>query len=352
MTKQTVKTVAVLGDSLSDLGQKWTSTSGRMGRLVREMRVNETGRFSDGRNWVDYLWQWATGEDLLVTDASTAIAKSSAHFSWPAAYENSLRDLWQGHSFMWTAMCNYAQGGAVADPLSATKSSLAHEQSLTCLHDQLQLLSKDSQTHPLKDDTLFLVWFGLNDLVTCRRSPDQMSSVVAVMQTRIQEFVRAQGRPFYWRFLSLPMPSGSARYFGRTDEEVASLDEGARAFNARLAPMAAELEHLLSHGGGAHGSAKRCSVIDVASVLGSAMQGSPRAQPRGVRVRYGLENRRISPPAELDDEPGFTSDEGHPNEAGYYLVAKTVVENIGGEFRFGYIGRTISDYCPSTSEAL
>ena len=49
-----VRNVIVFGDSLFDIGVKWTTGMGRFARKIGKMTVNPSGRFSDCRNWTDY----------------------------------------------------------------------------------------------------------------------------------------------------------------------------------------------------------------------------------------------------------------------------------------------------------
>ncbi len=53
MTK--VRNLIIFGDSMTDIGIKKGSVYGVLGRALREMRVNEIGRFSDRKNWTDFL---------------------------------------------------------------------------------------------------------------------------------------------------------------------------------------------------------------------------------------------------------------------------------------------------------
>ncbi|WP_280395831.1 hypothetical protein, partial [Nocardia brasiliensis] len=71
-----VQNLIVLGDSLSDVGNKREAPTGLFARALKAMRTNEIGRFSDGKNWTDFLVEW-TGADPLVrgdkdaTDSAT-----------------------------------------------------------------------------------------------------------------------------------------------------------------------------------------------------------------------------------------------------------------------------------------
>ena len=100
-------TVLVFGDSLSDIGRKWKTKAGRMATSTNQMYVSSSGRFSDCRNWTDYMIEAATGKSLVVDSAAGTIALSKMHTS--LSNESLLEGL---NSFYFA---NYAEGGACGD---------------------------------------------------------------------------------------------------------------------------------------------------------------------------------------------------------------------------------------------
>jgi lysophospholipase L1-like esterase len=160
-----MNTVVVFGDSLSDIGKKWTTKSGRAARLGNEMYVSPTGRFSDCRNWTDFMYEAATGSTLIVKSASDSIAKSSSHYSLTSKSFNNL----ENQSFMYA---NYAEGGACGDT-PASKGPF-----LGTFKDQVDAFEKDckSLTTAL-GNTLFIIWFGANDIYTAGRQAAEMAQV-------------------------------------------------------------------------------------------------------------------------------------------------------------------------------
>ncbi|WP_432020670.1 hypothetical protein [Streptomyces sp. 1222.5] len=72
-----ISNVVIFGDSMSDIGRKWNTPWGKIGIWSRQMLVNETGRFSDGKNWADFLIQWATGYSLLGQNVTQAISAAN-----------------------------------------------------------------------------------------------------------------------------------------------------------------------------------------------------------------------------------------------------------------------------------
>jgi phospholipase/lecithinase/hemolysin len=107
-----IQTVIVFGDSLSDIGKKWKTNMGGIAQTAKLMTVSPTGRFSDCRNWTDFMHEEAGGKSLIVADAKGSYEKSMPYMSLT---ENS---------WAWGGMCqdpknyryaNYAEGGACGD---------------------------------------------------------------------------------------------------------------------------------------------------------------------------------------------------------------------------------------------
>jgi GDSL-like Lipase/Acylhydrolase len=154
--------VIVFGDSLSDIGKKWKTKSGKMARATNQMYVSPTGRFSDCRNWTDFMFEAATGMTMIVDSASSTIAISERHHSFtkqsevPGAFQYA----------------NYAEGGACGDT-PATKGPFLG----TC-KDQVDAFVGHCRTSRLPlGNTLFIIWFGANDLYTAKRNATEMSQV-------------------------------------------------------------------------------------------------------------------------------------------------------------------------------
>ena len=101
-------TVVVFGDSLCDIGKKWKTKSGKLAISSGDMYVSPTGRFSDCRNWTDFMFEEASGT-TMVQGTPEATIKTSVQFT-------SLKPgnvLLNGpNSFQYA---NYAEGGACGD---------------------------------------------------------------------------------------------------------------------------------------------------------------------------------------------------------------------------------------------
>jgi hypothetical protein len=185
-------TVVVFGDSLSDIGKKWTSTTGQLAIGQGEMFVSPTGRFSDCRNWTDFMYEEATGATMIVDSAAASIGISS---NFTTFSKNSVTPM------VGTTPCfqyaNYAEGGACGYSPAGMYGAV-----LGTFESQVNAFIKDCKTcqQPL-GNTLFIIWFGANDLYTAKRKYQEMPTVakeIAGKQRKIlAEFVKG------WNFAKL-----------------------------------------------------------------------------------------------------------------------------------------------------
>jgi hypothetical protein len=211
-------TVVVFGDSLSDIGKKWTTKSGRMARATNQMYVSPTGRFSDCRNWTDFMFEAATGTTMVVDTAEATTALSARHTSLQKAglvLDTSESGALNPECFR---SANYAEGGACGDT-PASKAAF-----LGTFKDQVDAFDTDCKTSDLPlGNTLCFIWFGANDLYTAGRSPQEMAFVaqeVAISQRRrLEAIVRRQnrntlGKAYASRFIFVDLcrPLTSVRY--------------------------------------------------------------------------------------------------------------------------------------------
>ncbi|MVU81084.1 hypothetical protein GPX89_28035 [Nocardia sp. ET3-3] len=158
-----IQNLVILGDSLSDIGIKRETPAGMFARAAGMMRTNEIGRYSDGKNWVDFLVEWAGSEPLVrasraETEAATAPYRSLTERSLLLGTDATpLRPL---------LFADYAEGGAIATSDWKPKAG-----ALGYIKDQVT--SYIEARKALRDwytgDTLHIVWIGLNDIVTAER---------------------------------------------------------------------------------------------------------------------------------------------------------------------------------------
>jgi phospholipase/lecithinase/hemolysin len=209
-----MNTVVVFGDSLCDIGKKWTTKSGRMARVTNQMYVSPTGRFSDCRNWSDFMYEAATGRTLVVGTAEDTYAKSQKHFSFSA---NCVAPAHQ-QNFCYA---NYAEGGACGDT-PASKADF-----LGTFKDQVDAFEVDCKASQLAlGNTLFIVWFGANDLYTAECTAEHMfqvaTQVASTQRQRLAAFVKSWNQTTMgadgtcrFIFVDLCKPLTSARYSRR-----------------------------------------------------------------------------------------------------------------------------------------
>jgi hypothetical protein len=199
-----IRNVVVLGDSLSDIGNKWTWPSGQLGRLFGRMRVNETGRFSDGKNWTDFLVDWCSGESLMWGNRDLTIRRSAdfrslsrnsvlgvntwdapAPVKWKTVEEYLARSRERDELPTTTGQeiryVNYSQGGCIATRDYDLAPMLGM---LTNLREQVTeyVKQRSSRADAYDGATLHVIWIGLNDFVTVER-PDYDPVVVTTLPT-------------------------------------------------------------------------------------------------------------------------------------------------------------------------
>lgn len=177
-----VNTVVVFGDSLSDIGNKWVTKAGRMARLINQVRVSPSGRFSDCRTWTDYMYEEASGDTLIVDTAAETIKRSREHTSYGSknfmAQYASYKRRPEGAPAPF-GYANYAEGGACGyRPVEKARF-------LGTFEEQVDAFEQDCMAShlPLRD-TLFIIWFGANDLYTSNRRADQMHLVAQEVAQR------------------------------------------------------------------------------------------------------------------------------------------------------------------------
>jgi phospholipase/lecithinase/hemolysin len=182
-------TVVVFGDSLSDIGKKWKTTSGKTAIKTNQMYVSPTGRFSDCRNWTDFMFEAATGATMIADTPTTTIAISERFTS--LSYMNPvLNQAFHNEAFQYA---NYAEGGACGD----TPASLSAD--LGTFKEQVDAFQKDYKAlqRPL-GNTLFIVWFGANDLYTAGRKAAEMpqvaTQIASTQRQCLAEFVKGQNQ--------------------------------------------------------------------------------------------------------------------------------------------------------------
>ena len=264
-----VRNVIVFGDSLFDIGVKWTTGMGRFARKIGKMTVNPSGRFSDCRNWTDFMYQEAPGVQLVTGSAKESVAASMIHLRLSKNSKWLNPSIPPNKTFLYA---NYAEGGACRGIPASTMMKNALGQ----FKDQVRKFANDFQTQGLPGNeklTLFLVWFGANDLYTAGCKPEAMAGVAEkVANKRRSEIVRIVGNTnARFIFMNLARPEAAVRYQEQLQEKLGTKMDRFKKFlgggiekeldNFR---RGADLyNHKLLHNASQNGD----SVVDVASVV-------------------------------------------------------------------------------------
>ncbi|MBU8900328.1 hypothetical protein KRR26_32445 [Corallococcus sp. M34] len=261
MPRTTIKNLIIFGDSMSDIGTKAQTGMGGFAGFFGLMQVNELGRFSDGRNWTDFLWEWAGGTSmfraaqvrfeipdepppkpalpptspLIESRAATVVHRSltvdSDQDSGRGLTDPSDPSSGSGRAFTYV---NYAEGGAMG---ASDRSKIG----CGTFRDQINRFTTQVRARPLHGETLFIIWFGLNDLVTNNRDPDTMSKVVNEMFRHMRTLRVLAGGTAHFLLINLPDPSDAVRFVNlpREDPKKVRYTSGATVFNAYLAAAVA-----------------------------------------------------------------------------------------------------------------
>lgn len=168
--------VVVFGDSLSDIGRKWSQPMGMVASCIPEdglrmLAVSATGRFSDSKNWTDYMFEATAGRDLISPSREATILASGEY--------HRLSSRWiqppGGSRFRYA---NYAVGGAVGWKASAITKKIG----LTTFSDQVDEFEEDFAAVSRagtqnQHNFLFIVMFGANDIYTDEKDSNVSKSI-------------------------------------------------------------------------------------------------------------------------------------------------------------------------------
>ncbi|MGV9674111.1 hypothetical protein ACWDSJ_02410 [Nocardia sp. NPDC003482] len=163
-----LQNLIVLGDSLSDIGTMDITVLGTIAKAARKMTTNETGRYSDGRNWTDFLYEWVGSDKLVVLNADATREKSTIFRSLTAQSQIPLSNTVQNGPLVRYA--NLAKGGAVAASDVAAKGGALSHLEAQCTR---YIEERTKLGTAFTGATLHIIWIGLNDIVTCNR-PDTL----------------------------------------------------------------------------------------------------------------------------------------------------------------------------------
>ncbi|NII53826.1 SGNH/GDSL hydrolase family protein [Luteibacter sp. SG786] len=311
-----VKRLIIFGDSLSDIGVKRDTPTGMFASLFGLMRTNQVKRFSDNRNWTDFIWEWAGGSPLITVNQSTSLAAAAPHLRWSANSKNGSSTTDPLY------YANYAEGGAMG---GSDRSSTG----LGYFKEQVAKYAQDLKAYPLTSEHgvgLYLIWFGLNDLVTNERDKSDMAKVGREMASLCQDIIKLDPNAAFL-FGNLPDPQDAVRYYGQeATQKVIDFSTGSLNFGHELAKHINEDFPKNNPAG----------IVDIYTPMYHVCRNLDaygfikEAQPKGIEVRYG------APPK--NQRAAFcttTSDEAHPTEEVYKVIAQIWATEIGKHFELG-----------------
>lgn len=362
-----IRNVIVFGDSLSDIGTKWKSASGKFAKKTGAMTVSPSGRFSDCRNWTDFMYEEAAGTSLVLGNAKDTIDASKSHLR-----------LGQNSGWLNTRVAatkrffyaNYAEGGAcggipamsLAKPALGTfkdqvKRYIADFNSLYATPKPSGLVGVDWSASADAKLTLFLVWFGANDLYTAQCAPTAMAGVAEkVANKRRHELSRLVGaKNARFIFMNLARPEASVRYQelyeqqkgtkmdrfkkffgGGIEKQLDKFRQGADLFNARL-------QHYAVQNGDV--------VVDIASVVHPDVMASGLKELGLMEGSQSDGTSKTYVPARIYDDPKLkkqllgktqhvtTSDKAHPTDQVYKVMWSSIRFTIlQRQYAFGNLG--------------
>lgn len=303
----------IFGDSMSDIGNKRVTKMGKFARALGAMRTNAVGRFSDRKNWTDFLWEWAGGASMIDKDADHSNELTEHHRTLG---KNSR---WGTPAAAGFSYCNYAEGGAMG---ASDKFGIG----LGTFKEQYHRYKEQRKKQLTAGNTLYIVWFGLNDLVTNGRNKEKMSPVAAEIRLICEKIQKLNPVGAHFLFANLPNPQGAVRFMDKEfGDEVCGLQYGAFEFNHALAR---EINVIQPNG--------RASLVDMYTPI-EEINGNldayglkKGAQPKGIKVKY----------SKMDsfDNNSFwttTSDKAHPTETVYKYIAKIISTGILQHYDLG-----------------
>ncbi|MGW4242268.1 SGNH/GDSL hydrolase family protein [Nocardia sp. NPDC004722] len=358
-----IQNLVILGDSLSDIGIKRESPAGMFARAVGKMRTNEVGRYSDGKNWTDFVVEWIGGQSLIrasrketedataphrqLTSDSLVLGSTSNATRFPVFY------------------ANYAEGGAVAADDTADKAGgLGHlrpqvEKYIAARRAMLNNPPPAAQgmsQNEYPGATLHILWIGLNDLITAGRPvPDDNSAKsgtgigpiirdICSLVNLIPSSLPTNPSLEHFVLVDLPSPLVSVRFQDKAaDKGDASVEQAVK----NVAKFNDALQYLAGHwpapgpkdGPGA--TPANITFVPMSQFMqhvsdnAAAFQLTRLAQDHGPVPYLGMAD--ATPPAIR--RALTTSDLAHPTQAVYELIAREIVDVVVPKYSVGRLNQ-------------
>jgi hypothetical protein len=357
-----LQNLIILGDSLSDIGIKREAPTGMFARAAGAMRTNEIGRYSDGRNWTDFLIEWAGADSLVHADPKATKDASKRHLSLTT---HALLLGTQTSTNPPMRYANYAEGGAVAasdwHPMGGALGYLS-EQVVKYIEARKALGAQ------FNGDTMHIVWIGLNDIVTAERSEGiTMSSAdepvyvvgrfennragtgITPIVEEIKSLIDRISNAFpdsrdrdHFLLITLPSPTISVRFKDQLADGkkkvVDRFEKNTVRFNELLEFIATYWPHDVDEGPPGANPANISLVrmhdwMKYVAGNAKAFQLTELAQQPGVPVLYRGQQDTVVPPAIR--RCLTTSDLAHPTEAVYEIIARKIADDLLAKYTLG-----------------
>ncbi|MEV0292811.1 SGNH/GDSL hydrolase family protein [Nocardia sp. NPDC050710] len=356
-----IQNLIILGDSLSDIGIKREAPTGMFARAAGKMRTNEAGRFSDGKNWTDYLIEWMGGENLVRGDAKNTKRMSEPHQTLTLSSMVLRTDRGGNRPVLYA---NYAEGGAIAASDWKPKAG-----ALGYLKDEAAkyIAARKALGGDYYGPTLHIIWIGLNDLITAQRAAginmyaeDEIFEVgffdrnkrgtgIEPIVQEIKDVIDSIGNAFpttrdtdHYVLIDLPSPTVSIRFQDKiADGKVRLLnkfEKNTQHFNDLLESIVTTWPAAVDGTPGAkHANVSLVRMSDWmnwVSANAEAFELIPTAQLPGVPVLYG--GQQDHPPMPLR-RALTTSDLAHPTQAVYQLIARKIADHLVTRYTIGWL---------------
>ena len=331
-----ISRVVIFGDSVSDIGNMKARNLSKLPMV----QLNEWGRFSDGKNWVDYFWESVGGTMFDRGDVSKTLKESKQHLSLATAASGGKGKM---------ELVNYAEGGAVGWHKSEGESWGGYFTSslLSTLKEQVTKYNaerKKAWGSVFSDkETLFIIWIGANDVVTVNREPDAMPGVADYVFDVARSLLDgAQGSHVV--IVGLPDPQFMPRFSPKDSAPLRKkISAGANIFNARLSQLVStdvQFDYLPFR--------STIEFFDIGEILNPkflARKGfAPFAQPKtfkkGLKVGNLIETAPLlqytDTALEEDFDFGSISDLLHPTEGVYSSIADIMTAYLTKQCHFSF----------------
>ncbi|ATB36833.1 hypothetical protein CYFUS_002248 [Cystobacter fuscus] len=332
----TISRVIIFGDSVSDIGNMKARSLSKLPMV----QLNKWGRFSDGRNWVDYFWESLGGKMFDPNDVKATLAESKRHMSLTTAGSGGQRKM---------ELVNYAEGGAVGWHKSDGESWGGYFTSslLSTLKEQVKKYKaerdKKWDSVFLDKETLFIIWIGANDVVTVNREPEAMPGVAEYIFSQACALLD-EAKGSHVVIIGLPDPQYMPRFSPKDSASLRKkISAGARNFNNRLSELVdtdVKFNYLPTR--------STIEFFDIGQVLGPkflAEEGfAPFAQPKkfkkGDKVGKLIETAPLlqytDTALDEDFDFGSVSDLLHPTEGVYSTISDVVTAYLSKECHFSF----------------